>query len=280
MNLNQSNIDRALGDTPASFSACMQSTLNHCVEARRAPRKLTARTLILAAALVLFCGAAVAMVSAHGLDWWMNNRWLYIQEFNPDLYARIKTSMQKQIEQTDDQPKNNVTVRVQDAAWLADQAFFAIQAVCDNPDYEMHPEFNFDVDGGLSDDPNTNEEDNHYMHWLWTDKGFGLPEDVMDNPDKKLLVYYGTEVHIGTPQGEVLMGASDAMKVEGNSVLIGLTFERAAYETGPVKAAILRCTDAKGYLTLCYPFETRLFANNEFGGVVDHGCVTFKVKIR
>ena len=77
-----------------------------------------------------------------------------------------------------------------------------------------------------------------------------------------------------------LMGASDAMKVEGNSVLIGLTFERAAYETGPVKAAILRCTDAKGYLTLCYPFETRLFANNEFGGVVDHGCVTFKVKIR
>ena len=34
------------------------------------------------------------------------------------------------------------------------------------------------------------------------------------------------------------------------------------------------------YLTLCYPFETRLFANNEFGGVVDHGCVTFKVKIR
>ncbi|MBS7301160.1 MAG: hypothetical protein KIG71_09095 [Eubacteriales bacterium] len=93
-------------------------------------------------------------------------------------------------------------------------------------------------------------------------------------------MYYGTEVHIGTPQGEVLMGASDAMKVEGNSVLIGLTFERAAYETGPVKAAILRCTDAKGYLTLCYPFETRLFANNEFGGVVDHGCVTFKVKIR
>ena len=139
MNLNQSNIDRALGDTPASFLACMQSTLNHCVETRRAPRRLTARTLILAAALVLFCGAAVAMVSAHGLDWWMNNRWLYIQEFNPDLYARIKTSMQKQIEQTDDQPKNNVTVRVQDAAWLADQAFFAIQAVCDNPDYEMHP---------------------------------------------------------------------------------------------------------------------------------------------
>ena len=45
MNLNQSNIDRALGDTPASFLACMQSTLNHCVEARRAPRKLTARTL-------------------------------------------------------------------------------------------------------------------------------------------------------------------------------------------------------------------------------------------
>ena len=80
MNLNQSNIDRALGDTPASFSACMQSTLNHCVETRRAPRRLTARTLILAAALVLFCGAAVAMVSAHGLDWWMNNRWLYMCE--------------------------------------------------------------------------------------------------------------------------------------------------------------------------------------------------------
>ena len=39
MNLNQSNIDRALGDTPASFSACMQSTLNHCVEARRAPHQ-------------------------------------------------------------------------------------------------------------------------------------------------------------------------------------------------------------------------------------------------
>ena len=85
MNLNQSNIDRALGDTPASFLACMQSTLNHCVETRRAPRRLTARTLILAAALVLFCGAAVAMVSAPGLDWWMNNRWLYLQVFNPDL---------------------------------------------------------------------------------------------------------------------------------------------------------------------------------------------------
>ena len=63
MNLNQSNIDRALGDTPASFSACMQSTLNHCVEARRAPRRLTARTLILAAALVLFC-------RGHGIRAW------------------------------------------------------------------------------------------------------------------------------------------------------------------------------------------------------------------
>lgn len=171
MKLNQNDIDRAFGDTPDSFSRRMERTLNQCANDRRAPRRLTMRTLILAAALVLFCGAAVAMVSAHGLDWWMNNRWLYIQEFNPDLYARIKTSMQKQIDQTDDHPRNNVTVRVQDAAWLSDQAFFAIQAVCDNPDYEMHPEFNFDVDGGLSDDPNANEEDNHYRHWLWTEKG-------------------------------------------------------------------------------------------------------------
>ncbi|MEI3429232.1 MAG: sigma factor-like helix-turn-helix DNA-binding protein [Christensenellales bacterium] len=105
MNLNQSNIDRALGDTPASFSACMQSTLNHCVETRRAPRRLTARADPGRCAGAV-CGAAVAMVSAHGLDRWMNNRWLYIQEFNADLYARSKPRCQKQMEQTDDQPKN------------------------------------------------------------------------------------------------------------------------------------------------------------------------------
>ena len=277
---NQSNIDRALGDTPASFSACMQSTLNHCVEARRAPRKPAVRVFALAAALVLFCGAAVAMVSAHGLDWWMNNRWLYIQEFNPDLYAQIKSSLQKEITQTDEQTGDNLTVRVQDAAWLPDQAFFAIQAECDLSDYEMHPEFNFDVDGGLSDDPNANEEDNHYMHWLWTDKGFGLPEDVMDDPAKKLLVYYGTDVYIGTPDGECLMGACDVIKAEGGSVLVALDFDRSQFETDEVRAAIERYTDAKGYLTLCYPYETRPFADNEFGDVMDQGCITFQVKIR
>lgn len=171
MKLNQNDIDRAFGDTPDSFSRRMERTLNQCANDRRAPRRLTMRTLILAAALVLFCGAAVAMVSSAWPGLVDEQPLLYIQEFNPDLYARIKTSMQKQIDQTDDHPRNNVTVRVQDAAWLSDQAFFAIQAVCDNPDYEMHPEFNFDVDGGLSDDPNANEEDNHYRHWLWTEKG-------------------------------------------------------------------------------------------------------------
>ena len=102
----------------------------------------------------------------------------------------------------------------------------------------------------------------------------------MADPAKKLLVYYGTDVHIGTPDGECLMGAYDVIKAEGGSVLVAMEFDRSQFETDEIQAAIARYTDAKGYLTLCYPYETRLFANNEFGGVVDHGCVTFKVKIR
>ncbi len=279
MKLNKNDIDRAIGETPEAFSACLHCTLNRCTQEAPARKKFGARLAVLTFALLLACGAAVAVVSAYGMDWWIDNRWAYIQEYNPSLYSQIKTSLQKNITQTDAQKNNNVTVRIQDAAWLSDRAFIAVQAVCDNSAYEMHPEYNFDVDGGLSDEPNANVEGAHYQHWLWTDKGFGLPEDVMTNPDKKLLVYYGTDIHIGKADGETLIAGYDMIKIEDNTVLFALEYDRSTCETDAVKAAIIQYTDADGYLTLCYPYETRLFVNGDFGDVVDYGCVTFRIKI-
>lgn len=281
MNDQKNRIDQAFGNTPEGFSRRMQSTLAQCQPVRRAAQRKPMRVLAFAAALVLLCGTAAAVLASHGMLWWMDNRWQYIQQYNPDLYAQIRRSLQQDIQQLDLDGDGMLTVTVQDAAWLQDQAFIAIQAVCDQGKYEMHPYYNFDVDGGLSDNPLANEESDHYLHWLWTEKGFGLPKDVMLDSTKQLLVFYGDQVFVGSPDGPELLGAYDVLRADdGNTVLFALEYDRKSFESKEVITAIEQYTDKDGYLTLCYPYEARLFANDTFGPAITQGCVNFKIKVQ
>ncbi len=272
MTWNRERMDRAFGTTPASFGQAMQEALAKCEprpkkSARRAPAKM----IVIAAALALLCGAALAAVNNYGMDWWFTGRWSYIRRLYPALYREVMNCLQTDIPQESSLETDGLRVIVAEAAYLAESGKTYVEIEVENlrPEYEMHPAFNMDVDGALGEE--------HDLHWLWTKKGFGVPEKVMDDPGKTLLLYEGETLYVpgvddGKEEGDMLAysGGCDVVRGEDGRVLILLE----CWED------IARYADAEGWLHLRLPFSTRTFADDEYGEVIDKGEITFRIDMR
>lgn len=203
--MSAEELDRAFGKTPASFSKRVDASLRGLKEDKPV-KKLTLRTVLVAALLVLLlCGIAYAVIT-QGQEWYYNNRFTAYQEHEPDKHEAIMSHLKVDPPQEgwDDEA---VSVTVQDVAWVPEKRALtlSIAAVPKEPDQvELHPMWNLDADGSYVGDSLEDYEDDgeaRAEHWLWTAKGCGPVTEFMENPSKKLVLFEADEVYIGTPEG-------------------------------------------------------------------------------
>ena len=214
--MRRDELDRAFGNTPQLFSERIDDTLRDLKE--DAPvKRFTIRTAIVVLLIALFvCGIAYAIVVFQGQEWYYSNRFMAYQEYEPQKYQAIMENLQTQVPQEGTQDAGGlVTMAVQDYSWANEQRVFTLSmaARANNPqEYELHPRMALDTDGlWCGDELDPDEPESRSEHWLWTEKGFGLPEDVMTDPSKKLLLvdFDIGGLLIGNTDVELLMSSSD-----------------------------------------------------------------------
>lgn len=215
--MNGFDFENAFGQPPAEFREGMVRALAQVKEGKPMKR-FTARTLILAAALLLMlCGIALAVSATYGVEWFLTQRYAD----PPVLPSNFQEQVQSGITQENTGDFADVTIR--DAAWLDDPKYhpntflLTLGGVLKDPNtYEMHQEFSLNTDGDTSE---RNDED-----WLWTEKGHGPIPEMMTDPSKKLVFFDSGKLTIGTPDGFEMPGyGEDTLLAQDGSVLCYLT---------------------------------------------------------
>lgn len=299
------DLDQALGSTPPEFSRRIRQTL-HTLEEESPVKKPVSHILLVAIITVLLVGAACALVITYGQDWYYNNRFTAYQENEPEKHQAIVDSLTTDIpQQSNAHPW--ITTTVQDVAWIPQQEMatlsIASRAVDANQD-ELHSTFNMDVDGSYTTEPDPDDEESRTVHYLWTEKGFGLPETGMDDSGHRLLLLTdNADIYIGEQGDAVLpLRSFDTFRSEDGTVVSVFEFDLSMLDAAAIKAryadqtydsdygiseeewqqqiqedmqyllnnaektnaAMAANTDENGMLTLRYEYEVTPFANDTF----------------
>jgi hypothetical protein len=192
-------------------------------------KKFSLRTALIAALVTaLLLGTAYAVATTYGLQFWNVER-IYM----PDQEAAKKMIDAEQTAIQGECTNKLVNVTVGQAAWLSEDRFQVTLTaeLRDKSRYELHPLQSLDTDGAcistsepLPSSENGEPVEERYESFLWTDKGFGLPRDMMDDPTKQLVLfsegapYSDGTVTIGTADGTALSDYSmyDLRSADGN----------------------------------------------------------------
>ncbi len=228
MKLNE--FDRSFGDTPQVFSGRIDETLLTLKEDVPVKR-FTIRTAILVTLiLMLLCGIAYAIVVSQGQEWYYNNRFTALQEVEPLKHQAIMDNLQTEVPQEDSPDKGGaVTMTMQDYAWVKDQVFtLSMAARPTQPQMvELHPIMALDTDGSYGPTLEPDDPESRTEHWLWTEKGFGPPQDTMLDPSKKLMLldFEPSGVMIGDTDVELPKASSDSFAGEDGASICVLEFD-------------------------------------------------------
>lgn len=311
------DLSRAFKPTPEAFHQRVERTL--CQLKEEPVKRFTLRTAALAAALVLLlAGVAYAAVQL-GQEWYFDNRFTAYKEHEPDKHQAIMESLQTDIpQQISGEAAQLVRVTVQDVAWAEKKDMMTLSILAEPvlaDDMELHSAWSMDLDGALVGEIDPNDEESRLHHWLWTEKGHGLPEDVMLDPEKQLLlIRLDHRMFIGDTESEMPNSSGDDFTTPMGPVMmvqeydlsklvpegIDAMYEKVSVPEGydeaeylqmieevkrelkgrgeAAAAAILDSTDQDGYLTLRQPFTVMTFSNDTYGEP-SLGEVTFRVKI-
>lgn len=311
------DLNSAFKPTPQVFHQRVEQTL--CQLKEEPVKRFTLRTAALTAALVLLlAGIAYAAVQL-GQEWYYDTRYTNFKEHKPELHQAIMENLQTDIpQQVSGEAAQLVQVTVQDVAWADEKDVMTLSILAEPKtpnDMELHSAWSMDVDGALVGEIDPDDEESRLFHWLWTEKGFGLPEEVMLNPEKQLLLLeLDYRTFIGGTEAEMPSHGGDSFTTEAGPVMMVQQYDLSqlvpegidamfADATAPegydeaeylktieetkqtlkdqgkaAAAAILESTDEDGYLTLRQPFQVMTFANNTYGEPVQ-GEITFKVKV-
>lgn len=306
--MRRNDLDHAFDATPQVFAERVDQTLRNLKE-EEPMRKFTLRAALLAALiLLLLCGIAYAVVSMQGQAWYYENRFYAFREYEPEKYQAIMDNLQTEIPQTlTPDAEGLVRMNVQDCAWVPEHGLFTLSfaAFANDPErYELYSTYMMDVDGGLVDEllpGETEEEGSHTEHWLWTEKGYGLPEDVMEDPSKQLLlvdandwdIYIGesdtklpamsADAFIGEEGGAIWVWEFDLNRLDAQALsetyMDADVLAQMLEEAEAISAAIAENTDAGGMLSLRIPYRVFRFTDGNFGEPTP-GEVRFEVKTR
>lgn len=226
--------DRAFGRTPALFDERIHQTLLSLKEEKNM-KHFTLRAALVTVLVLALLGSIAYAAFTQGMDWYYNNRFTAYQEHEPEKYQAILENRQAVTVQSGPEDEL-IAVTVQEAAWVAEKRFLSIilSAVPKaGAQYELHPLWNLDADGAyIGEGGETNPESDgidRAVHWLWTQKGFGPLEEVMDDPAKQLLLFDANEAYLGRIEdGMSLMGdgsSIDAFVGENGEVITVLEIQ-------------------------------------------------------
>ncbi|MDI9520510.1 MAG: hypothetical protein QM308_05050 [Bacillota bacterium] len=316
--MRKMDLDRAFKETPPVFSGRVEQTLLNLKE--EPMKKVTLRTIALAAAMLLaLTGLAFAAIH-YGQEWYFNNRDTGFKEHKPDVHQAILDNLQTDIAQKVTGPAGDiVTLQVQDAAWLEDKQIVTIGLLAslkEDAAYELHPLHAIDTDGATVGEIDPEDEESRLDHWLWTEKGFGLPKDVMTNPEKQLLlIELGNQTYIGDTQAELPASTFDVLATEEGSVMALWTYDLSYLDISLIDSrfssgktpesmseeeykamiqeskdyltqlgqdaidAIRANMDENGRLKLRLPFHVQTLKDNVFGEEIP-GELTFTLQIK
>ena len=229
--MKQSELDRALGPTPAIFTERVGETLRTIKEEPTVYKKPIRRTLIFAVILLLAVSAAIALAVTQGQDWYYHNRFTAYQNNEPEKQQAILGHLTTDIPQEQAVSDGLVSVTVQDVSWAPADGIatlsFAVRPLHPESD-ELYSLWNLDEDGSYSDVIDPEDPDSRTEHWLWTDKGYGPPAQMMVDPAKQLLLFDDGDSHIyiGT-EGDVTLPQSvgDQFQGEDGSVICVMEFD-------------------------------------------------------
>lgn len=309
--------DRAFKQTPEVFTQRVQRTLLTLKE--EPMKRFTLRTAVLAAAILLaLAGVAYAAIQL-GQGWYYNNRFTAYKEHEPEKHQAIMDNLQTGITQQISGPAADlVTIKVQDVAWAEEKDVMTLSMLAtpkDDKAHELHSAWSMDVDGANVGEIDPDDEESRLHHWLWTDKGYGLPEEVMMDPSKQLLlVTVDYPMYIGDSQAEMPSSSSDIFTTPDGPVMMVYEFDLSMLQPETIDAiyakvkvpegqdeteylkmieevkarlkgagtaaaeAILTHTDEEGYLPLRFTFKVQTFQNDTYGEPVP-GEVNFRIKV-
>jgi len=305
--MKRDDLDRAYGPTPQVFTDRIDDALRSCKEDEPVNvKRFTKRTAVIAVLIaLLLCGIAYAIVATQGQEWYYNNRFTAYQEHEPDKQQAILDNLQTEVPQEESSDAQGlINVVVQDYSWAAEQNVFTLSIAAralSDAEYELYALWDLDVDGCCVSTIDPNDPDSRTEHWLWTPNGCGLPEDVMNDPSKQLLLVDFCNCHVWIGDSNVEMpgwsfdnftgedGASiwvmefDLSRLDPEAIRENLKDEAQEYTdrglayAQEVNAAIAANTDADGLLTLRINYCVYPFIDGEVGDPTE-GTLTFKVK--
>lgn len=234
--MRREDLDRALGQTPQSFSDRMDQTLLSLKEEEKVKRIAFRTVMVFALITVLLCTTACALVS-QGLDWYYNNRFTNLQKYEPEKYNAIMNNLQTEVPQTPaEDPEINISVN--ETSWAPEQNVLVVSvlATAANPEaFELHPMWNLDADGSYVGKENLElyanaDEDgeDRAEHWLWTKKGFG-PVAEMVAPGKQLLLLEAEHLYLGDIPVTGDRSSMDAYVTEDGAVHVVLDIDLQCY---------------------------------------------------
>ncbi len=290
--MNKKELDKAFDVTPQLFSDRVDKTLSS-LESDKPVRKLTFRMAALAAAaLLLVCGVAYAIVYMQGQGWYYDNRLTYYREYEPEKYKAIIDNIETEIPQTLNQDERKLLeVCVQDYAWAQEEGVFTLSFAArtvQSDKYELLSVYQMDVDGACVSDntedeqPYSDDAESSSVHWFWTEKGHGPAQSVMQNPEKQLLVvdFSNYSVFIGDSDVQMPMKSCDVFTGnDGASVCVMEDDLNWLGRTRQVNDAISGAIDEEGLLTLRLDYQVYPFEDNELGEP-SRGSVAFKVNMK
>ena len=196
--MRKEDLDRALGQTPQSFTEAMDRTL-HGLKEEKDVKRVAFRTVILVAVIILLLCATAFALMGQGLEWYYNNIFTAYQEHEPEKHQAIMQNLQTDLPQAKVEDPE-IAIAVTEASWAQEQnaLVMVITASPLHPEQvELHPINALDADGGYGD-PDSREE--HVMeHMLWTTEGYGPVEDMLAPGKELLLLECGTVSMDGIP---------------------------------------------------------------------------------
>lgn len=197
-------------------------------ERKRKPMKKIAFTPVIVLILVLSLGTVAFAATTEVLKWYYENRF---ENYPADDRSAVLENVQSEVLQQQDDNAGFIAV-VQEYAWVAEKGrlIVTMNVATKDPEIELHPMWNLDPDGSYvgGELPETNSDgEDRSEHWLWTEKGFGKVEEMMDDPAKTLHLVDLHEAQLGTHEDGselAISGGVDAFRQADGSVQFVIEF--------------------------------------------------------